>query len=266
MVCLSVSDMDYRCYYCKAEIQNFHDAISHCAEIHENHPLIIRIKCLNELNGKLSFIAKKYDIIPSEVKSRGLIINADDNDCVTLTHDKNGYEAKETDTCTTRTPCVSESPLKDDTSNERLDFVKSRLQELAPDVAESMQRNNNLENWLELHELVAANEFPFYNICFKLFMDVVRFLRSKGSITYSNDTKLFWYIGFKLFHGRFLRFMGGPRNRGIKSLDENTPNAPKINFCVPNLDYLSQTQSIMDKEVKPGILNKCLEFMSNVGA
>jgi hypothetical protein len=47
-------------------------------------------------------------------------------------------------------------------------------------------------------------------------MDVCMFLslENTSSMRYSDKVKEFWKIEFKLFHGKWLRFMGGPKHRG----------------------------------------------------
>jgi hypothetical protein len=55
------------------------------------------------------------------------------------------------------------------------------------------------------------------NITFLLFLDVVRWY-GKTSTTQMryNDTAVnkFWRIGYKMFHGKWLRYMNGPKNKG----------------------------------------------------
>jgi hypothetical protein len=64
--------------------------------------------------------------------------------------------------------------------------------------------------------MLARREFPLNNIAFLLFMDVCTFLSKENSsaMRYSDKVKQFWRIGYKLFHGKWLGFMGGPKHRG----------------------------------------------------
>jgi hypothetical protein len=54
--------------------------------------------------------------------------------------------------------------------------------------------------------LLASGTFPLHNICYLLFLDIVEW--------FSCETVKFWQIGYRLFHGKFLRFMSGIRNFG----------------------------------------------------
>ena len=64
--------------------------------------------------------------------------------------------------------------------------------------------------------MVNDGSFPFENIAFLLFMDVCRFLTCKITIRvgYSDKVKHFWRIGYRLFHGKWLKCMSGPKNTG----------------------------------------------------
>jgi hypothetical protein len=55
-----------------------------------------------------------------------------------------------------------------------------------------------------------------------------------------NDTAVnkFWRIGYKMFHGKWLRYMNGPKNKGdlvnrFSALGEFDPKGSRINFSVP---------------------------------
>ena len=64
--------------------------------------------------------------------------------------------------------------------------------------------------------MVNDGSFPFENRAFFLFMDVCRFLSCKNTsrIGYSDKVKHFWRIGYRLFHGKWLKFMRGPKFTG----------------------------------------------------
>ncbi|KAK7092212.1 hypothetical protein V1264_008000 [Littorina saxatilis] len=86
------------------------------------------------------------------------------------------------------------------------------------------------------------------------------------SMRYSPDVKLWWRTGYKLFHGKFIRFMGGPKHHG--QLLEGTavdskllPQDAKINFAVPSAKYL-ETASVIKTELKPGVIQECVETVS----
>lgn len=67
-----------------------------------------------------------------------------------------------------------------------------------------------------MNKLIAEEKFPFDNLSFLLFMDVVRFLSlgNSSGMRYDDKIKQFWKIGYRLFHGKWLKFMGGPKHTG----------------------------------------------------
>ena len=74
----------------------------------------------------------------------------------------------------------------------------------------------------------------------------------------------FWRVIYKLFHGKFLRFMGGPKHRGTLISGETSrgsfsPHTSKINFAVPRqkvTEALSSTLPATD--ISPGIIEHLL--------
>ena len=98
-----------------------------------------------------------------------------------------------------------------------------------------------MEPWIKFHELVHNEQFPLDNICFRLFLDVARYIgcTTTTQMRYCKEIKEFWYTGYKLFHGKFLRFMGGPKNHGSvvgmqAERGNYDPKVSMINFAVPD--------------------------------
>lgn len=65
-------------------------------------------------------------------------------------------------------------------------------------------------------QLLKDGRYPVDNIAFLLFLDTVQFfgLKLSSEMTYRSETKRFWKISYKLFHSKFLYFIGGPKNAG----------------------------------------------------
>ncbi|KAL5010284.1 hypothetical protein ScPMuIL_012589 [Solemya velum] len=86
---------------------------------------------------------------------------------------------------------------------------------------------------------------------------------------YDDKVKQFWEVGYRLFHGKWLRFMGGPKHAGTVLTGENekgayNPENSKINFVVPQRSIVSQTHSpIAAKDVTPGILHSLFDKFSH---
>ena len=108
--------------------------------------------------------------------------------------------------------------------------------------------------------------FPLDNVALSLFLDVTRWYASKDSrsMRYSDTTlRLFW-LGKKLFGGRFIRFMSGPKNETDFLMGKHhlTPEASKINFACPsdkillNINPLGLHSMNIDG---PGVLTQMIE-------
>ena len=132
-----------------------------------------------------------------------------------------------------------------------------------PSVIDEMRKIGLLEHWISFNQMLARREFPLNNIAFLLFMDVCKFLSNENSsaMRYSDKVKQFWKIGHKLFHGKWLRVMGGPKHRsqvvvGNTEKGNFKPAESEINFAVPRRAVVSSELSPLSPEnVKPGILH-----------
>lgn len=107
------------------------------------------------------------------------------------------------------------------------------------------------------------------NIAFLLFLDVIRLFSLDvytTSIRYSKEVKLFWRTGLRLFGGRFLRFMGGHKNKGQIICSETFPGSynpanSKVNFVVPDRRALCDDEKFVSAN-KPCILYKMINNVS----
>ena len=68
---------------------------------------------------------------------------------------------------------------------------------------------------------------------------------------YSDEVKCFWRTGLRLFQGRFLRYMEGPKHKGQIVCDETTqgyfdPQKAKINFIVPDRRVLKVEHKMVE--------------------
>jgi hypothetical protein len=88
------------------------------------------------------------------------------------------------------------------------------------------------------------------SIAFLLFMDVCKCLSKENSsaMRYSDKVKQFWRIGYKLFNGKWLRFMGGSKRRGqvvVGNTEKGNfnPTESEINFAVPHRAIVSSELS-----------------------
>ena len=80
---------------------------------------------------------------------------------------------------------------------------------------------------LKFFKLVQDGKFPLNNIAFELFLDIVEWFDKdesrRNEIFAINSPFVFW-LGRKLFGGRFIRFMSGPKNKSDILTASSTPN------------------------------------------
>ena len=79
---------------------------------------------------------------------------------------------------------------------------------------------------LKFFKLVQDGKFPLNNIAFELFLDIVEWFDKGESrqMRYSPSTIQFLWLGRKLFGGRFIRFMSGPKHESDILTGSSTPN------------------------------------------
>ena len=129
------------------------------------------------------------------------------------------------------------------------------------------------EQFLAFFQLVANNSFPLDNLSLLLFLETVKFFycANTSEMRYSDITKWFWKAGYRLFHGKFLYFMGGPKNIG--TLAESTsrgtfnPKDAKINFAVPSVSSLESfriSDIELPKRMPTGVIEPVLQSLSSI--
>lgn len=143
------------------------------------------------------------------------------------------------------------------------DSADAELQEmvgLVPKVYSVLKEQGKLYHWIQFMRMTGQNHFPSDNIAYLLFLDVVEWYAAPSirSMRYSDEVKLFWRLGQKLFHGRFLRFMSGFKvtDTTEETADHPYPNTvnSNINFAVPDRKMLTASASVLPSDIKPGIL------------
>jgi hypothetical protein len=135
-----------------------------------------------------------------------------------------------------------ENDRKEDT-----DMTENILKRL-PSVVEKLKEHGQLDMYLKWCALVADDKFHMENIAYLLFLDVIQWFSETSSSQmryFQTETKHFWQVGYRLFKGKFLRFMSGPRSIGqIVECSQDRgfcdPGQSKINFAVPSLHTMCQ--------------------------
>ena len=100
-----------------------------------------------------------------------------------------------------------------------------------------------------------------------LFLDVVKWFDSEDirSVRYNDTTMKFFWLGKKLFGGRFLRFMSGPRNETdiVLGKPNLSPSTSKNNFACPSDTMLSHYNPLgyeMCIDAGPGLIKEMIEM------
>jgi hypothetical protein len=108
-------------------------------------------------------------------------------------------------------PSGKEIPQCDSESIEINDMIDLLLK-----VLKSLEDVGQKESFLKFMGLLASGTFPLHNICYLLFLIIVGWFScdSTTHMRYGHETVKIWQIGYRLFHGNFLRFMSGIRNFG----------------------------------------------------
>ena len=124
-----------------------------------------------------------------------------------------------------------------------------------PSVLDNSTEPGRTETYRKFVKMLSKNRFRMQNIVWLLFLDVVNFVDSGNTVamTYNNRvTVLFWKIGYKLMHGKFLRYCGGFKNQGQVISGETEkgyylPENASINFVVPDLKALQKDETYMGR-------------------
>ena len=140
------------------------------------------------------------------------------------------------------------------------DIILDEMIMIMPNVLNEMKKNGYIKTWISLSRMVNNGSFPFDNIAFLLFMAIRRFLSCENTsrIRYSDKMKHFWCVGYKLFHGKWLKFMSGLKHTGTQMTEQSdrgvfSPHEAKINFAVPILSVRStELAPVKPSEIMPG--------------
>ena len=97
--------------------------------------------------------------------------------------------------------------------------------EVFQDVLDKLSDVGKKDKLLKFFKLVQDGKFPLHNIAFELFLDIVEWLTKMNHVKmrYSPSTLQFFWLRRKLFGGRFIRFMSGPKNESDILTGSSTP-------------------------------------------
>ena len=134
----------------------------------------------------------------------------------------------------------------------------------------NFKNSETLDVFMIFLKLVGLGNFPMNNITLRLFFDVVGWysLQTTCSMTYSEESEMFWRTGFQLFHDKFINSMSGFKNKGHANENVCTsgiydPQQSKINFAVPDLNCISECENIIPSyKMTPGLIYPLLNTLT----
>jgi hypothetical protein len=298
----------YKCYYCGCKAPSFTEIVHHLEDQHPDEE--IKTRKLVTLDGKRQYQSKHLlGYIPSQIKSEGKEIQVDELDetlyiktISTLTPDndikrqkaavgtpktslrKDLFEDEHTiledddelaeplnKTIWTQTKDTVSIDVSDIDERDRPEYEE--LLNIIPSVIANFKAAGLGDTYLKFCRLISSGKFDMHHISLLLFLDVVEFFSTDNTCGMRYrfpETIRFWQVGRKLFHGRFLRFMGGSKNIGHKLSGGKSgfagPDAASVNFVVPNLNMLIEKDSaVIDKNINPGPIAPVIETVITHG-
>ena len=153
--------------------------------------------------------------------------------------------------------------MEDGLSEEARSFINMANDR---DVIDSLEKSNYLIYFTLFFGLVKKGTYPLSNIAFLLWLETVRWYSRLNTrhMWYWEQTKSFWRAGYRLFKGKFISFMSGPRNSC--QIDKTDPNTSEINFAVPSRTTLLDTRELQIPAVmNPGVIGASLDAISKSG-
>lgn len=151
-------------------------------------------------------------------------------------------------------------------------YLQNCLQEItAPGFLDNLltvlDHHNLLPHFMSLVKSLENRELKPDNIAVLLCLERA-FLHSKPSSTdmrYSDKSKQFWELIYRLGGGEMIRLLSGPKHFNMLNTQEVNKNKYSIslgdfNFAVPNEKILAHSVFQLPKEIYPGVIEQCLQF------
>lgn len=259
----AVEKQTFKCFYCGKHEDNLTQIVFHCSSKHENDV----VKYLEYNHESRSYECKLHKgMVPSgsEIIVEDDVIN-DKYDSVLQrlnTSVKIGQSSNVVEN--TDTPVsFNDKPID-------LDKALNEMQLMLPAILNTLFEQGKLESYLKFNRLIHDEKLPMDNICFLLFNDLIEWysITNTSQMRYQKETVKFWQLGYRLFHGKFIRFMSGLKNYG-QILDEEaksgelTAESSRVNFAVPALNNLYKVDD-RTAPIYPGILEKNIKLLATV--
>ncbi len=151
------------------------------------------------------------------------------------------------------------------------DQCSIRLEDLLPEVVDALHKNKSLDDFVFFFELLSKGDYPLSCIAFSCWLDTVRWysLPNTTQMVYREETKLFWRVVYKLFHGAAIRFFSGVRSLGQVVTNEGnrghlSAGDSHINFAVPDIGNLATFDATsLPNVLSPGVIQSALDIKSS---
>lgn len=252
---------NFKCYYCDIKEPELQDIIDHCIANHDHEVLKYRQLVLDETSGHKRYQTKTHEgVIPAELKNCGKSVTVHDGLTYIFENEskrkklntpmkdnfrKNLFHQDAQSSDDDYEVTEQEEPTND------IDIEIAEMVSTLPAVLKSLESAGHKEKFKQFLDLLASGTFPKTNICYLLFLDIIEWFscESTTQMRYGKETLKFWQIGYRLFHGKFLRFMSGPRSYG-QVLDGTSekgvfdPLHSKVNFAVPSRNNLYKENDV----------------------
>ena len=251
-----MSSSNFRCYYCEFEYVHLCQCTEHLKLVHGCLELKYRKRILDEKSGKFVYQSVHHPgIIPDKLQ--------EEDKCLKVVGDKlyieRGHSKRQR----------IDSSLLEKSSITKDDFINS-VTKLLPALYDNLQKEEQVEAIETFLCLVSRGIFPLRNIAYILFLDVVNWysLDTTTHMRYQPTSMNFWKVGYRLFHGKFLRFMSGEKSMGhlIENPDDKgciDPSYSCINFAVPSRQNLYRDEEPAQSEsFCPGIFQQTIRNIS----
>ena len=150
----------------------------------------------------------------------------------------------------------------DEDFDPQLDLMVSYMR----NVRDELKKVGRLDDFITFIRLTSEKQLDLENIAVETFFDVVRFtaLKNIKSMRFSPSVKNFWLLAHQMFHGKFLRFMGGYKSLN-SDFHHRSPKDSLINFVVPCDNVLKEEREKFKIDCNnPGIILSNIERSLNV--
>ena len=244
-----------QCYNCDYEDNCLNTILCHIQDNHKDCEVKFRQYILCTLSGRLPLQTKSISLKPSDL-GEGETLQFDEISNI-ITIKRMGRPSvigtspplKKARQQLNATEDKPKSQLIG-SDNEEDDVDHRYIQSVLPDAVKTIKKAGFLHEFNELHRMLANGSFPLDNITFLMFIELIKWKMGQSAVKHHDAVKRFFKIGYRLFHGPWLRFM-----RGL--------GGDHINFVVPDektLVAFDVMPALQSSQLLPGIIEPMMDL------